>query len=201
MNSIEYLLLDTGLSWTMSKLLPYLIAVALGISLVFLLKKKLANMNRPVRIVIKGIALLIPFFAYFGYTPIFQGDFSNNSTEFVLTESEKELTGKKLVVLTIPGCPYCFQALGKMKKLKSRNEKIEIEYIVCHADPETIKWYSNEGGKAVNVRLATDVQSMVKVAKGSFPTFALVSNDSTLKVWSNDNFGVLAIDEVEELLK
>ena len=62
----------------MSKLLPYLIAVALGISLVFLLKKKLANMNRPVRIVIKGIALLIPFFAYFGYTPIFQGDFSNN---------------------------------------------------------------------------------------------------------------------------
>ena len=201
MNLIESFLLDTGLSWTMSKLLPYLIAIALGISLVFLLKKKLANMNRPIRIVIKGLALLIPFFAYFGYAPIFQGDFSNNSTEFVITESEKELTGKKLVVLTIPGCPYCFQALGKMKKLKSRNEKIEIEYIVCHTDPETIKWYSNQGGKAVNVRLATDVQSMVKVAKGSFPTFALVSNDSTLKVWSNDNFGVLAIDEVEELLK
>jgi hypothetical protein len=201
MNLIESFLLDTGLSWTMSKLLPYLITIALGISLVFLLKKKLANMNRPIRIVVKGIALLIPFFAYFGYAPIFQGDFSNNSTKFILTESEKELTGKKLVVLTIPGCPYCFQALGKMKKLKSRNDKIEIEYIVCHTDPETTKGYSNEGGKAVNVRLAIDVQSMATLAKGSFPTFTLVNNDSTIKVWSNDNFGVLAIDEVEELLK
>ena len=201
MNSIEIFLLDAGLSWTISKLLPYIITIALGISLVFLLKKKLANLNRPVRILIKGLALLIPFFVYFGYAPIYQGDFSNNSREFILTESEKELAGKKLVVLTIPGCPHCYTALGKMKKLKSRNNKIEIEYVVCHTDPETTKWYSNEAGKAINVKLADDAKSMSKLAKHSFPTFVLVNNDSPLKVWSNDNFGVLAIDEVEQLLK
>ena len=185
----------------MSKLLPYLLVITLGFCLVFLLKNKLAKMKRLTRIVIKSLLIILPFMAYFSYAPIYQGDFSNNSTEFNLTSAEKELSGKKLVVLTIPGCPHCYEALGKMKKLKARKEKIEIEYIVCHSDPETTKWYSHEGGNAVSVRLADDAQSMSKLAKGTFPTFVLVNNENPAKVWSNDNFGVLAIDEVEQLLK
>ena len=201
MNSIETFLLDSGLSWTMSKLLPYLFTICLGAFLVFLLKKKLIRTKRPIRVLLKLVVFIIPFLIYFAFNPIYQGDFSNNSTPFILTDLEKELTGKKLVVLTIPGCPHCYQALGKMKKLKSRNDKIEIEYIVCHDDPETVEWYAKESGNAVKVRLATDMQSMANLAKGVFPTFVLVNNDGPLKVWSNDNFGVLAIDEVEQLLK
>lgn len=201
MNSIEIFLLDVGLSWTISKLLPYLFTLCIGAFLIFLLRKMMAKTNRLLRVIVKLVVFVTPFLVYFAFNPIYEGDFSNNSTPFILTESEKELTGKKLVVLTIPGCPHCYIALGKMKKLKSRNDKIEIEYIVCHTDPETTKWYSNEAGEAVNVKLADDAQSMSKLAKHSFPTFVIVNNDSPLKVWPNDNFGVLAIDEVEQLLK
>lgn len=197
MNSIELFLLDSGLSWTMSKLLPYIFMVIIGLLLVIISKRFLAKLKLPVRLLLKLTILLIPFVAYFAYSPIYQGDFSNNSVELAKGETEKELVGKKLVVLTIPGCPHCFNAIGKMKKLKERVPAIEIEYVVCHSDPETLEWYKDEAGDAITVRLAENIEAMSNLAFGVFPTFVLVDNDETLRTWSNDNFGVSAMDELE----
>jgi hypothetical protein len=38
---------------------------------------------------------------------------------------------------------------------------------------------------------------MSELAFGVFPTFVLVDGDKTLRTWSNDNFGVSAMDEIE----
>jgi hypothetical protein len=197
MNSIERFLLDSGLSWTMSKLLPYILMVFIGLLLVFILKRFVAKMKLPVRLLIKLTVLILPFVLYFAVAPIYQGDFSNNSVEISKDDAYKELTGKRLVVLTIPGCPYCFEALGRMKKLKERVPAIEIDYIVCHTDPETMDWYKQEAGDAVNVKMAENIKSMSELAFGVFPTFVLVDGDKTLRTWSNDNFGVSAMDEIE----
>jgi thiol-disulfide isomerase/thioredoxin len=197
MNSIERFLLDSGLSWTMSKLLPYILMVFIGLLLVFILKRFVAKMKLPVRLLIKLTVLILPFVLYFAVAPIYQGDFSNNSVEISKDDAYKELTGKRLVVLTIPGCPYCLEALGRMKKLKERVPAIEIDYIVCHTDPETMDWYKQEAGDAVNVKMAENIKSMSELAFGVFPTFVLVDGDKTLRTWSNDNFGVSAMDEIE----
>ncbi len=197
MNSIELFLLDSGLSWTMSKMLPYIFMVLIGLIIVLLLKKRLTKLGFILRLLIKLTIVLIPFVVYFAIAPIYQGDFSNNSIEIEKIKDYSELKGKKLVVLTIPGCPYCYEALGRMKKLKERVPNIEIEYLVCHPDEETTTWYKDEAGKDVEVKLAVNPDAMAQLAVGSFPTFVLVEEDQKLRTWSNDNFGVSAMDELE----
>jgi len=197
MNSIEIFLLDSGLSWTMSKLLPYLLMAVIGLMLVILSQRFLAKKKIFVRLLIKLSVLIIPFVFYFAYFPIYKGDFSNNSVVIEKGDAEQELQGRKLVVLSIPNCPYCFSAIGKMIKLKERVPSIEIEYVVCHADPKMMKWYQDKSGDALNVKMADSIKAMMNIASHSFPTFVLVENDKMLRIWSNDNFGVSAMDEVE----
>ena len=85
-----------------------------------------------------------------------------------------------------------------MKKIKQREPNISIEYIVCSSDTLAKEWYDNEGDGIIDVRLAKDIESMSRLAKGRYPTFVLVDDSGELKTWSNDSFGVVAIDEVEK---
>jgi thiol-disulfide isomerase/thioredoxin len=197
MNALEIFLLDLGLSWTTSKLAPYLLMITIGLLLVIVSRKRIVKKKFVVRFLVKFTLLIIPFVSYFVYSPIYQGDFSNNSVALFKSDSEKELQGRKLVVLSIPGCPYCFNALDKMKKLKERVSNIEIEYLVCHLDPETIQWYKEGAGNAIDVKLAENIQAMSKLASGVFPTFVLVEKDKVLRTWSNNHFGFPALDEIE----
>ena len=64
-------------------------------------------------------------------------------------------------------------------------------------DSTSIDWYKNKGGDNIEVRLAKNKEEMTKIAQHAFPTFVLVDNDRPLKTWTNDNFGVFAMDEIE----
>lgn len=205
MNIIENFLLNSNFSWTTSKLIPYLLTLMLGIILAVVLRKKMGELNVFVKWSIRSLLVLLPFIIYFSFNLIYEGDFTNNSKEVIRTSLYKELIGKKLVVLTIPNCPYCFEAISKMKILKKRVPKIEIEYVLCSSDsinnPAYLEWYSSEAGEAVTVRLAEDVGAMAELADYVFPTFVLVENKKLLRKWSNDSFGVVALDEVEKRFK
>lgn len=194
---MESYFLDAGMSWTMSKVLPYLIMIFLGIVLWFIFKKLLKRINKFLRWTLLLIVFLLPFGGYFAISPIYQGDFSNNSLEVEKTELNAELNGKKLAVITIPGCPYCLEAMDRLLKMKERVPELEVEYVVCSIDSTSVNWYKEKGGDLINVRLAENREEMSKIAEHAFPTFVLVDNDHPLKKWSNDNFGVFAMDEVE----
>ena len=68
----------------------------------------------------------MPFGIYFSISPIYEGDFSNNAIEVMRSYANAELTGKKLVVITIPGCPFCLQAIDQLLVMKKRVPNIEI---------------------------------------------------------------------------
>ena len=201
MNSIESYLLDSGFSWTLSKLLPYIFTLIIGIVLALIVKRLLKKSSFFLRLGVEILFFIIPFIVYFIYSPIYEADFSNNSTMIVKTSFHKELSGDKLVVLTIPNCPYCFEAIGKMKKLKERVPKIEIEYIVCISDSLNYKndaqWYIDEADGAISVSSAQDSKMMSELADHAFPTFILVEDEKPLKKWNNNDFGVVALDEIE----
>ena len=197
MNSIEILLLDNGLSWTWSKITPYLISLLLGVLLVLFLKKKIANYGKLLRIFFQLFAFSFFFILYFSFYPIYEGDFTNSSTSIERTKENSELTGQKIVVLSIPGCPFCYESMNRMNKLIERNPSINVEYLVCSDDETSLEWYKEGAGDKISVRLAKDPANMAQLAEGSFPTFVLVDGQSKLKVWSNSSFGVLAMDEVE----
>jgi len=194
---MESYFLESGMSWTMSKVLPYLVTIGLGLILWIISRKLLKRINKYLRWATLLVVFVLPFCVYFMISPIYQGDFSNNSVEVPRTESNSELKGKKLVVISIPGCPYCLEAIDRLVIMKKRVPELEIEYIVCSTDSTSVNWYKEKGGDNISVRLAENREEMAKIAKHAFPTFVLVDNDHPLKTWSNDSFGVFAMDEVE----
>ena len=194
---MESYFLESGMSWTMSKVLPYLVMILAGILLWIIAKKVVRRMNKYMRWGLLLIVFVAPFFVYFLISPIYQGDFSNNSIEVEQSEKNAELNGKKLVVITIPGCPFCLEAIDQLLIMKNRVPNLELEYIVCSSDSTSVDWYKEKGGEMINVRLAENKEEMAKIAQHSFPTFVLVDNKRPLRTWSNDSFGVFARDEIE----
>lgn len=194
---METYFLESGFSWTMSKVLPYAIMVVLGLILVLIVKRYMKSINKYLRWVMLLIIFALPFGIYFIIHPIYQGDFSNNAVEVEKTTDYSELVGEKLVVITIPGCKYCYEAIEDLLVMKSRVESLEIEYVVCSKDSTTVNWYKEKAGTEINVRIATNPDALMRLADYAFPTFMLVDNDKPLKKWSNDSFGVFAKDEVE----
>lgn len=203
MGVFEQFLLDSGFSWTISKLLPYVLAVLLGFVLLYVFRKRFKK-SVWIKWLLRLVFLVLPFGLYFIYSPIYEGDFSNNSVEVERSPSNAELEGKKLYVLSIPGCPFCYQAIDKIAVLKQREPNIEVEYIVCTSDSLTraeggaLQWYQDKGADIITVRFSDSTLAMSRIADGRFPTFVLSQgNKRPLKVWSNSNFGAGAMDELE----
>lgn len=194
---MEAFFLDLGWSWTMSKAVPYLLMVVLGIIVVLVSKRFLKRINKYLKWLFLIVILALPFGVYFMVHPIYQGDFSNNSVEHERSSDYAELVGEKLVVISIPGCKYCLEAMEDLLIMKDRVKEIEIEYVVCSTDTAAMEMYKNKGEGKIQVRLAQNAEAMMRLADFSFPTFILVDNNKPLKKWSNDSFGVFAKDEVE----
>lgn len=198
---IEQTFIDSGFSFTASKLIPYLITILIGLILVFLVRNRIRFKFRIINILLKLFIIAIPFIIYFAFYPIYQGDFTNGAERVKRTESTAEISGEKLVVIAIPGCQYCEGAMNTVKLLKNRNPTLEIEYIVCSSDSSAIQNYIELGEGQITVSLAKNGQAMSKLAKGRYPTFVLSEENLPLTRWSNDGFGVRALDQVESLVK
>lgn len=136
------------------------------------------------------------FGAYFSCYPIYEGDFSNNSVTIRMPSELKQSDGYRLTVITIPGCPFCMESIARMKRLKAHHPAVRIEYRVCSSHPEDLKAYRTAAGGAFPVVLATDMHELADVSGYAFPAFVLTDEKTAVK-WSNNAFGVAALDEVE----
>ena len=78
---MENFLLSISLSFTVSKLISYLLFVVIGILLAFLFFKKSKNkrISKIPKLIIGLVLFVAPFLIYFAIHPIYEGDFSNNS--------------------------------------------------------------------------------------------------------------------------
>lgn len=191
---MEKFLLDLGMSFTMSKLLPYILMILIGLVLsLFVFKKAKAKWAK-----IVGISLFfVPFGIYFAINPIYEGDFSNNSRMVSMTAETSELKEKKLVLIAMPGCPFCLMAINNLKQLKEKNPRLEIEFIVTSTDPETLVPYKEEINGAFPIKTSENPIAMADLAERSFPAFVLVDpTKNEFEIWNNNSFGVRAMDKV-----
>jgi hypothetical protein len=76
---------------------------------------------------------LIPFSIYFAINPIYDGDFANNCRT-LNTSILPEKVKAKLLVVAIPGCTYCMGSLETLKKLKTKNKNLDIQFLVCTSE-------------------------------------------------------------------
>lgn len=196
MGSVELFFLDMGLSYTLSKVVAYLLFPLLGF-LVWLIIKKWIK-RKVLRITALIVLCLGFFFGYFLQHPIYEGDFSNNSSPVHLKSELDDIKTDKLVVISIPNCPFCQESVLRMLAFRKRHPKVKIEYRVCVNDSlakDAVELYKKMIGNNIPVSKATDEKRLANVADMSFPTFVLVTKSRKIK-WSNDNFGVGALDEV-----
>ena len=181
--------------WTFSKLLPYILSLVGGIFFAYIFSKIQSKFGR-----LKYIIWLIPFLIYFSIHPIYEGDFSNNST----SKSSKSLPLKdkssQLIVVVIPGCPFCFSSIQTMKEFHVRNSKLRIRYIVCSSEYNSSIEYKKEINGAFAIENTNEPKKWAKFVNGRFPSFVYV-NKAKVQIWSNDGFGVIAKDAIESSLK
>jgi len=196
MNWVEGLFLDLGIGYSGSKLLGYLIFPVLGIIVWLVVQKRFrTNWARAGSLI---LAVVLPFAIYFAVYPIYEGDFSNNS---VMISGKSELDNvqpPKLVVISIPNCPFCYGSVGRMLDFKKRHPDVQIEYRVCVNDSlaeEALKVYQKLSNNQLEVRTAKDGKELAEIAEMTFPTFVLVNGSKKVK-WHNDDFGAGALDEV-----
>ena len=145
--------------------------------------------------------VFIPFGIYFAINPIYQGDFGDTSRKVERTADMAELSGKKLVVISLPGCRYCKESIQLLSDVKKRHKNIEVEYVVTSSNTSDMDFYTEAAKGIFPVRLATNLKAMGIVATDEsgmtrFPTFVLVENDKPLLTWSNNTFGISALDKV-----
>ena len=106
-----------------------------------------------------------------------------------------------LAIITIPGCIFCYKSLDDLKTIKARvgsNDK--LDFIVCSKDSSTLDWYKEKSNNEINISLAQNLSAMAELAGGRYPCFAFVLNSGEIRIWSNDGFGVLAKDWIEDNL-
>ena len=196
MGSIEWFLLNMGLSYTLSKVVAYLIFPLLGFLIWMIIQKQI---KRKALRISALIVLCFGFFVgYFLQHPIYGGDFSNNSSPVVLKSELDDLKTDKLVVISIPNCPFCQESIFRMRAFKQRHPKVKIEYRVCVNDSlaqDAVALYRKMTGNTIPVSKAINEKELANVADMAFPTFVLVTQSRKVK-WSNDHFGVGAMDEV-----
>jgi hypothetical protein len=192
---IELTSLNLGLSWTFSKILPYFILGICGV-LLFIQFIKM-NFNKFLKFISGLIILILPFLIGFVLNPIYEGDFSKQGISIKNNFPQTDFKNNGLTVVTIPDCPFCFGAIEKLKIIKRRNPKLKIDFVVCSTNKQDLKNYIKEINGEFSIRLSNNPEELAKTSGFRFPTFYKVEKKKPTYMWSNDQFGVRAIDDFE----
>ena len=185
----------------MSKLLPYILFLIIGISFSIIFYKKF-KLLKPLKIFISLAILVLPFLLYFVYSPIYQGDFSNSG--FTVSSENRFPDKKQFTVYVLPNCKYCVSSTATLKAMIRKNKGINLVVrVLGHTINDSLKYVKlmdnlvpvtmNSSNNSIE---KVQIKELITITQGEFPTFVLSKNGKAIKAWHNDNFGVRAIDEV-----
>ena len=202
MNSIENFFSSLGLTWTMSKLLPYILFLIIGISFSIIFYRKF-KLLKPLKIFISLAILVLPFLLYFVYSPIYQGDFSNSG--YTISSENRFPDKKQFTVYVLPNCKYCVSSTATLKAMIRKNKEINLVVrVMGHTINDSLKYVklidklgTISMNSSNNSLERVQIKELISITQGEFPTFVLSKNGKAIKAWHNDSFGVRAMDEVD----
>jgi thioredoxin-related protein len=195
--SIEQTLFDAGASWTLAKLLPYILVLSAATTTLLL---SLKNVKKKVFGILIGVVIFSAALGVdFKLHTIYQGDFSNNSKTVQTNSSQVERNA--LTVFTIPGCPFCHGSIEMLQTLKKRNPNLIINFLVSSSDSTSLDQYVKPIDGKFNLALLHDLKTLNKLQITGFPTFLFCDKNGKKFMWTNDSFGVPAKDFIEKSVK
>lgn len=193
---IQDLFFNTHFSWTFSKMSGYLSVLLTALSLLFFLPKKLRSLKWYFKLPSYIFICTLGFIIAFTLNPIYEGDFKGQGTKLKNNTVIHEINGD-FVMIALLDCPYCHEAIQTLNKIQKRNPKMKISLVVLTAHPENLLQYSSKTDKRIAVKTTHDFEAITTLAGGSYPAFFQVKSGKITEVWSNDQFGMPAIDRIE----
>ena len=190
---METLLNNLGLSFTLSKFIPYLLTILIGIVCAKLLSKHISA-SKIIRNIFITLITILPFGIYFSIYPIFEGDI--NSEGVIIRKNLDLPKNKDLLIIALADCPYCIQSQETVKLIHQKNTKIKAEYLIVNGTKQDSIRYARMLLGFASCRTVKNSVPLIQTIQGSFPSFILVQNGTFNKVWNNNTFGVRAWDEV-----
>ena len=197
---IQNILLDSGFSWTLSKISPYVILGITGFIIGFLLFKATRNLKKLLRFLVIPISVVAGFAIGFALHPIYAGDY-NRSGKIPAAQTTLADAKGDLVMVALPDCPFCHGAVSLLNKLQERNPQLKISILVTGKDPQTLLSFRNEADKRIIIRHPKNQEKLLAVSGYHFPTFLQVKNGKVMEVWTNEELGFPALDHLESLTK
>jgi hypothetical protein len=202
MNLFEISLSSLGLTWTMSKLLPYILFLLIGISFSIIFYRKF-KLLKPLKITISLAILVFPFLLYFVYSPIYQGDFSN--VGYTMSSENRFPDKKQFTVYVLPNCKFCVSSTAIIKEMVRKNKGINVVIrVMGHTVKDSLKYVKLMDNlvpvtmnSSHNSLERVQLKEVISITQGEFPTFVLSKSGKAIKAWHNDRFGVRAMDEVD----
>ena len=190
---METLLNNLGLSFTLSKFIPYLLTILIGIVCAKLLSKHISA-SKIIRILFITLITILPFGIYFAIQPIFEGDISN---EGIIIRKNLDLPkNKDLLIIALADCPYCIQSQETIKLIHQKNTKIKAEYLIVNGTKQDSIRYARMLLGFASCRTVKNSVPLIQTIQGRFPSYILVQNGIFKKVWNNNTFSARAWDEV-----
>ena len=193
MNLIDVYLLKSNLfSWFLSKYIPIVFILIVSVVVAFKMKK-----NKIKNTILKGAVMLgisiIPVSSYLFFNPIYSGDiFKSGAQTKTRIEFPKE---KVLSIFVLPDCPFCHETINIAQLLAERNPTISIRFLITGTQSD--KAFKRIKLNQIIVSQNNEIDQTIYLTKGVFPTFVISENHKVVKRWTNNEFGVLALDEME----
>jgi hypothetical protein len=193
---LEEKLLGLPISWTLSRIIPYLSLLILGILLGWVFYRSCFFKTKRFNVLFTLILLILPFCIGFAMRPIYQGDFTQGGEKVVRLGELNSEGVNSLVVIADPNCPYCYESIHMMNILKKRNHKMQITYVLCTTDTLATEAYKKIARAGIDFRLARDPEAISNLAQHGFPTYLFMNENEALR-WSNNDIGPMALDFME----
>lgn len=206
--SIFLFAVENNFSWTLSKLLPWMLVLVTGLFGSILLSSLITRRVWK-RIHIVSTPLILLGFM-FGLNPIYAGEFTKNGVELdvdshelidILNDYKPGFEG--LVAVVDYNCPFCRKVTeGRLQNIYDRNEDLDLVLTLNTSDSITIENYTREtNSEKLNYVYHEPSSELLNLIEGVFPTFIFVKQGKILHKWKNSQLGFPAIDWIESKLK
>lgn len=155
------------------------------------------NGSKTIRLSLLSILGILGFGLAFWMHPIYEGDFNSDGKKLQNPNHIKGINGD-FVMIALPDCPYCHEAVGVLNKLQQRNPKMKISIVILSAFKESDKQFRKEAMSTIRIQNAEDLEAITQISEHSFPAFFHLKKGKVTEVWSNDQLGMPALDRIEE---
>ncbi len=200
-NSIISFGLSVRLSFTFSKILPYMLeffAVTLIIFNVY--RQYLMGTSLTIRRLVSILILFGGSGIAFAVNPIYEGDFSHQYREIALAGENAGTFKHGLTMIALPGCPFCYEKLEEMKRVSTIYPELPMFVLVINDDSLALESYREASDGMMQVDHFPKSTLLKSIIKDGYPNLIYKSKNesSTLINWSNSGFGSASWDYILE---